>query len=52
MNEEGTYGAPPQRPGIPPPAPPQRIRERKPKVYSSYAVDSDCGVHAEKVNRK
>lgn len=47
MDEEGTYGRPPAAPAPPPPATPRR--ERKPKVYSSYAVDSACNVHAKKL---
>ena len=27
----------------------QRIRERKPKVYSSYALNSDCPSHSKKL---
>lgn len=57
LSEEGAYGAPPRAPAAPkaaakPPAsgvPFQRIRERKPKVYSSYAVDSNCDVHSKKL---
>jgi len=47
LDEEGTYGRPPAAPA--PPAPPTPKRERKPKVYASYAVDQDCGVHAKKL---
>ena len=47
LDEEGTYGAPPPGP-LPPPAP-YKARERKPKVYSSYAVDSGCNVHSKKL---
>lgn len=47
LDEEGTYGRPPAAPAPPPPATPRR--ERKPKVYSSYAVDSACNVHAKKL---
>ena len=49
--EEGTYGALPRDPPGPPPPPPgYRPRERKPKVYSSYAVDNaDCNVHGKKL---
>ena len=49
MDEEGTYGAPPRQPGMPPASPAPRVRERKPKVYSSYAVDSGCEAHGTKV---
>ena len=47
LDEEGTYGRPPAAPAPPPPATPKR--ERKPKVYSSYAVDSRCDLHAKKL---
>lgn len=47
LNEEGTYGRPPAAPA--PPAPPTPKRERKPKIYASYAVDSECDVHAKKL---
>ncbi len=42
LREEGTYGAPPTAP-----APPKEYvrRERKPKVYSSYAVNKECHIH-------
>ncbi len=42
LREEGTYGAPPAAP-----APPKEYvrRERKPKVYSSYSVNTECSVH-------
>ena len=55
LSEEGAYGAPPRAPAAPKAKPPtsgvpfQRIRERKPKVYSSYAVDSNCDVHSKKL---
>ena len=49
MDEEGTYGAAPRQPGMPPASPAPRVRERKPKIYSSYAVDSDCEAHGKKV---
>jgi len=41
--EEGTYGPPPSLQTS------YKRRERKPKVYASYAVSSDCNVHAEKL---
>lgn len=44
LDEEGTYGRPPAAPA--PPAPPTPKRERKPKIYASYAVDSNCDLHA------
>merc|ERR550532_914488 len=49
LDEQGTYGAAPRRPGMPPSGnnvPFSRIRERKPKVYSSYALNSDCPSHS------
>ena len=53
LDEQGSYGAAPKRPGMPPSGssqiPFQRIRERKPKVYSSYNVDSNCQMHAKKL---
>ena len=36
LDEEGSYGAPPS--ALPPPLPGYQKRERKPKVYASYAV--------------
>lgn len=36
LDEEGTYGAPPAP--LPAPLPPYAKRDRKPKVYASYAV--------------
>ncbi|TRY79348.1 hypothetical protein TCAL_05111 [Tigriopus californicus] len=50
LSEEGTYGAPP--PGPRPPPPPYKPRERKPKIYSSYAVDSKCDVHGKQLAEK
>eukprot|EP00095_Tigriopus_kingsejongensis_P004651 maker-scaffold29_size597861-snap-gene-4.37 protein:Tk04651 transcript:maker-scaffold29_size597861-snap-gene-4.37-mRNA-1 annotation:"polyketide synthase of type i" len=47
LSEEGMYGAPP--PGPRPPPPPYKPRERKTKIYSSYAVDSKCDVHSKKL---
>lgn len=49
LDEEGSYGAPPQQPGMPPSIPFRRIRERKPKLYSSYAVDANCEMHTKKL---
>ncbi|XP_023324941.1 uncharacterized protein LOC111698754 isoform X2 [Eurytemora carolleeae] len=45
LTEEGTYGTPPiwSKPET------YKRRERKPKVYASYAISSDCDVHAEKL---
>ena len=36
LNEEGEYGPPPS--ALPPPLPGYQKRERKPKVYASYAI--------------
>ena len=36
LDEEGSYGAPPS--SLPPPLPGYQKRERKPKVYASYAI--------------
>lgn len=47
LNEEGSYGAPPSP--LPKPLPGYQKRERKPKVYSGYAISSDCSMHAEKL---
>jgi len=44
LNEEGTYGRPPAAP-----APPTPKRERKPKVYASYAVEASCDIHSKKL---
>jgi len=49
LDEEGSYGEAPRQPGIPRPKPQYEPRERKPKVYSSYAVDSECETHGKKV---
>jgi len=45
LSEEGMYGAPPvwSKPEL------YKRRPRKPKVYASYAISSDCNVHAEKL---
>merc|ERR1712141_251264 len=48
LNEEGTYGRPPAGPK--PPSPIFK-RERKPKIYSSYAVDNKCCLHAKKIEK-
>ena len=48
LDEEGTYGRPPAAPA-PPPATPKR--ERKPKIYSSYSVESSCNLHAKKLRK-
>jgi len=47
LDEEGSYGAPPS--ALPPPLPAYQKRDRKPKVYASYAVSSDCCMHADKL---
>jgi hypothetical protein len=47
LDEEGTYGAPPA--ALPKPLPGYLKRDRKPKVYASYAVSSDCSMHAAKL---
>ena len=44
---QGAYGAPPAP--LPKPLPGYQKRERKPKVYSGYAVSSDCCMHADKL---
>jgi len=49
LNEEGEYGPPPS--ALPPPLPGYQRRERKPKVYASYAVSSDCEAHGDKLSR-
>jgi hypothetical protein len=50
LDEEGTYGELPRKPGMPPASPAPPLRERKPKIYSSYAVDSDCKKHGQAVS--
>ena len=47
LGEEGQYGAPPS--ALPPPLPGYQKRERKPKVYASYAVSHDCEAHGDKI---
>jgi hypothetical protein len=49
LNEEGEYGAPPS--ALPKALPSYQKRERKPKVYASYAVSSDCDVHVSKLEK-
>jgi hypothetical protein len=49
LDEEGEYGAPPA--AIPKPLPGYQKRERKTKVYASYAVSSDCSMHAAKLEK-
>jgi len=52
LDEEGSYGRPPsQSSRAPPPQPAFPKRERKPKVYASYAVSSDCSMHASKLEK-
>ncbi len=50
LNSMGAYGGPPAPPPRPPP--PYKGRERKPKIYSSYAIDNKCNVHNEKLERE
>lgn len=52
LDEEGSYGEAPRQPGIPRPKPQYEARERKPKVYSSYAVDSECETHGKKLAKE
>ena len=47
ISSQGAYGAPPAP--LPKPLPGYQKRERKPKVYSGYAVSSDCCMHADKL---
>jgi len=49
LSEECTYGAPPS--ALPKPLPPYQRRERKAKVYASYAVDSECSAHGDVLTR-
>jgi len=52
LDEEGTYGRPPsQASRAPASQPAYPKRERKPKVYASYAVSSDCSMHAAKLEK-
>merc|ERR1711892_1622563 len=52
LDEEGAYGAPPAAPAaLPPPLPGYQKRERKAKVYASYAVSSDCCMHGDKLEQ-
>merc|ERR1712106_598827 len=52
LDEEGAYGAPPAPPAaLPPPLPGYQKRERKAKVYASYAVSSDCCMHGDKLEQ-
>lgn len=44
--EQGTYGALPQRPPV------YQIKERKPKVYSSYSVSDKCSVHGKNLKKQ
>ena len=50
LGEEGQYGAPPSQ--LPPPLPGYKKRERKPKVYASYAVSHDCEAHGDIINQQ
>merc|ERR1712106_763451 len=49
LDEEGAYGAPPA--ALPPPLPGYQKRERKAKVYASYAVSSDYCMHGDKLEQ-
>merc|ERR1712106_581056 len=49
LDEEGAYGAPPA--ALPPPLPGYQKREKKTKVYASYAVSSDCCMHGDKLEQ-
>jgi len=51
LQEEGHYGPLPvyKTQGKWTPLPKYERREKKPKVYASYAVSSDCGVHGHKI---
>merc|ERR1712128_128066 len=49
LDEEGAYGAPPA--ALPPPLPGYQKREKKTKVYASYAVSSDCFMHGDKLEQ-
>lgn len=51
LNEEGEYGAPPAPANLPKPLPGYQKRERKAKVYASYAVSNDCHLHADKLEK-
>ena len=44
LREEGAYGGPP----LPPPG--YIGREKKPKIYSSYAVDHGCAIHSRRLS--
>ena len=47
LREEGTYGNLPK--GPPPPPPAYKGRDKKVKIYSSYAVDNGCKIHSKKL---
>lgn len=52
LSEEGRYGLPPTRPPPPlKPLPGYERRERKPKVYASYAVSNECQVHGSRLEK-
>ena len=47
MDQQGTYGM------MQKPPPVYKIKERKPKVYSSYAVDNpNCTVHSKNLKKQ
>lgn len=51
LSEEGAYGAPPrEKPKPRPPLPGYEKRDRKPKVYASYAVSNECSMHSHKLD--
>lgn len=51
LSEEGSYGAPPrEKPKPRPPLPGYEKRDRKAKVYASYAVSNECSMHSHKLD--
>jgi len=52
LSEEGRYGAPPkEKPKPRPPLPDYEKRDRKSKVYASYAVSNECCMHSHKLDK-
>jgi len=52
LSEEGRYGPPPkEKPKPRPPLPGYEKRDRKSKVYASYAVSNDCCMHSHKLDK-
>ena len=49
LNEEGEFGPPPS--ALPPPLPGYKKREKKPKVYASYAICEGC-VQEQEMDRR